>query len=51
MSNGLAIAKFLEKHPCVEKVIHPGLPSHPQHEVRYFMKNFNSRKKCKALFY
>ena len=31
--SGLAIAKFLEKHPAVEKVLHPGLPSHPQHEV------------------
>ncbi|XP_050726452.1 cystathionine gamma-lyase-like [Eriocheir sinensis] len=33
MENGLAVAKFLESHPCVEKVIHPGLPSHPQHEL------------------
>lgn len=35
MENGLAVAKFLESHPCVEKVIHPGLPSHPQHEVNH----------------
>lgn len=33
MKNGLAVAKFLEKHPLVEKVIHPYLPSHPQHEL------------------
>lgn len=33
MKSGLAVAKFLEKHPCVDKVIHPGLPSHPQHEL------------------
>ncbi|XP_042219125.1 cystathionine gamma-lyase-like [Homarus americanus] len=33
MKNGLAVAKFLETHSCVEKVIHPGLPSHPQHEL------------------
>ncbi|KAK7072608.1 hypothetical protein SK128_010074 [Halocaridina rubra] len=33
MKNGLAVAKFLEKHPSVEKVIHPGLPSHPQHDL------------------
>lgn len=33
MKNGLAVAHFLESHPCVEKVIHPGLPSHPQHEL------------------
>ncbi|KAI4497450.1 hypothetical protein M0802_007461 [Mischocyttarus mexicanus] len=33
MKNGLAVAKFLEKHPLVEKVFHPYLPSHPQHEL------------------
>jgi len=33
MKNGLAVAKFLEKHPLVEKVRHPGLASHPQHEL------------------
>ncbi|KAK4319700.1 hypothetical protein Pmani_009358 [Petrolisthes manimaculis] len=33
MKSGLAVAKFLESHPCVEKVLHPGLPSHPQHEL------------------
>lgn len=33
MKNGLLIAKHLEKHPAVEKVIHPGLPSHPQYEL------------------
>jgi len=27
------IAEFLEGHAKVEKVIYPGLPSHPQHEV------------------
>ncbi|XP_066049126.1 cystathionine gamma-lyase-like [Chamaea fasciata] len=31
--NGLAVAKFLESHPRVERVIYPGLPSHPQYEV------------------
>uniref|UniRef100_A0A182JKI4 cystathionine gamma-lyase n=1 Tax=Anopheles atroparvus TaxID=41427 RepID=A0A182JKI4_ANOAO len=31
--NSLAIAKFLETHPKVERVIHPGLESHPQHEL------------------
>lgn len=33
MKNGLAVAHFLEASPRVEKVIHPGLPSHPQHEL------------------
>ncbi|NXH00303.1 CGL lyase, partial [Loxia leucoptera] len=31
--NGLAVAEFLESHPHVEKVIYPGLSSHPQYEV------------------
>ena len=31
--NALALAEFLEKHPKVENVIHPGLSSHPQHEL------------------
>lgn len=33
MENGLKVAQFLEAHPLVLKVIHPGLPSHPQHEI------------------
>lgn len=31
--NAMAIAEFLEKHPAIEKVIYPGLASHPQHEL------------------
>ena len=31
--NGQIIAEFLEAHPKVAKVIYPGLPSHPQHEI------------------
>lgn len=31
--NALALAKFLEKHPAVEQVFYPGLPSHPQHAL------------------
>src|SRR5690554_341451 len=31
--NALAVARFLEEHPAVEKVIYPGLPSHPQHDL------------------
>ncbi len=30
---GLEIAKWLEKHPAVETVIHPGLESHPEHHL------------------
>src|SRR5688572_2366013 len=29
----LAIARWLEKHPAVERVYHPGLESHPQHAL------------------
>lgn len=32
-SNALKIAKYLESHPKVEKVIYPGLPSHDQYEL------------------
>jgi cystathionine gamma-lyase len=32
-SNALQIANWLEAHPNVEKVIYPGLPSHPQHAL------------------
>lgn len=31
--NAEAIAQFLENHPKVEKVIYPGLASHPGHEI------------------
>jgi cystathionine gamma-synthase len=32
-ANGLAVARFLESHPRVERVLYPGLESHPFHEV------------------
>lgn len=32
-SNAQVVAEFLEKHPKVEKVIYPGLKSHPQHDL------------------
>jgi cystathionine gamma-synthase len=39
--NGLAVARFLEKHPRVARVYYPGLPSHPCHEVaRAQMRGF-----------
>jgi cystathionine beta-lyase/cystathionine gamma-synthase len=31
--NALAIAKFLESHPKVDRVCYPGLASHPQHDL------------------
>jgi cystathionine beta-lyase/cystathionine gamma-synthase len=32
-ANGMALAEFLSDHPKVTRVIYPGLPSHPQHEL------------------
>jgi len=32
-TNGRRIAEWLTKHPKVEQVYYPGLPSHPQHEL------------------
>jgi cystathionine beta-lyase/cystathionine gamma-synthase len=32
-SNALAVAVWLEKHPKIERVIYPGLESHPQHAL------------------
>lgn len=38
----LAVASHLEMHPRVKRVIYPGLPSHPQHELsRRQMANFS----------
>ena len=32
-NNALAIAGYLDAHPRVEKVLYPGLPHHPGHEI------------------
>ncbi|HEX4148712.1 MAG TPA: PLP-dependent aspartate aminotransferase family protein [Pirellulales bacterium] len=40
-ANGQAVAEFLVRHPRVEKVFYPGLPSHPYFEVaRRTMRGF-----------
>lgn len=31
--NAQALAEWLQEHPAIEKVIYPGLGSHPQHEL------------------
>ncbi|WP_419172904.1 trans-sulfuration enzyme family protein [Halobacteriovorax sp.] len=31
--NAMKIAKYLESHPKVDKVLYPGLKSHPQHKI------------------
>jgi O-succinylhomoserine sulfhydrylase len=35
----LALAKWLESHPAVERVYHPGLASHPQHALAMRQQN------------
>ncbi len=32
-ANGLTVARFLEAHPRVERVLYPGLESHPFHRI------------------
>lgn len=32
-NNAQAVAEFLEKHPTVDKVFYPGLPSHPHYDI------------------
>lgn len=40
-ANGMAVARFLERHPRVERVYYPGLPSSPYHALaRQQMKGF-----------
>lgn len=42
MKNGLAIAAFMEKHPKVNKVHYPGLPSNPAYSLaKRQMRAFN----------
>ena len=31
--NGMALARFLSTHPKVQRVLYPGLPDHPQHDL------------------
>lgn len=39
--NAFAVAEYLENHPRVSRVLYPGLPTHPQHELaKRQMKNF-----------
>jgi cystathionine gamma-lyase/cystathionine beta-lyase/cystathionine gamma-lyase/homocysteine desulfhydrase len=39
--NGQALADYLDRHPKVKRVLYPGLPAHPQHDLaRRQMKGF-----------
>lgn len=49
--NALELAKWLEKHPKVARVIYPGLASHPQHalakkQMKYFGGMISAELKC-----
>jgi len=37
--NAMAVARFFESHPDVERVIYPGLESHPDHELAQEIMN------------
>lgn len=40
VDNALAIAKWLENHPAIQKVNYPGLPSSPYHELaKKYLRN------------
>lgn len=42
METALRVARFLEKHPKVERVLYPGLESHPHHDLaRRQMRDFD----------
>ena len=38
-ARALELARWLEQHSAVERVLHPGLPSHPQHELAMRQQN------------
>lgn len=44
VKNALEIVQYLDKHPQVERVHHPSLPSEPSHEIykKYFSKGAGS---------
>ncbi|MBY0114047.1 MAG: cystathionine gamma-synthase [Phycisphaerales bacterium] len=45
--NAMKIAQWLEKHPKIDKVIYPGLTSHPQHELaKKQMRAFGGMISC-----
>lgn len=59
--NAMAVAKWMELHPKIDRVIHPGLPSHPQHElslsqtfghsgmISFYIRDSNLEKSTKFL--
>jgi len=52
MSSALKVARFLKRHPRIEHVSYPGLPSHPQHDLaRRQMRDPEGRFAPGALVY
>lgn len=47
-ANALALARMLEEHPAVSRVLYPGLPSHPQHglAVKLLGERFGGMLAC-----
>jgi cystathionine beta-lyase/cystathionine gamma-synthase len=46
-ANALEVARFLEQHPAIERVLYPGLESHPQHALaRRQMHGFSGMVSC-----
>lgn len=46
-ANGLAVARFLEAHPRIEKVYYPGLESHRDHQIaKQTMRGFGGLVTC-----
>lgn len=50
-SNAMELARWLELHPKVSRVIYPGLPSHPQHalakqQMEYFGGMISAELRC-----
>ncbi len=43
-SNGLEIARRLDAHPKIARVLHPGLESHPDHDL--FKRDFSGAAGC-----
>jgi cystathionine beta-lyase len=43
-TNGLEIARRLEDHPKIARVLHPGLESHPDHAI--FQRDFSGAAGC-----
>ena len=43
-ANALAVAEFLQSHPCVSWVLYPGLPDHPTHTqaAKYLADGFGA---------